>query len=104
MYKYILRRLMLMIPTFLGTTLLVFIILAYVPGGPFERAVLQIKQAQMMGGEDGGAGSNQITSSNELSPKILDQLRKQYGLDKPILIRYLIWLGLYPREIKDKTI
>ncbi|MCC7431247.1 ABC transporter permease subunit [bacterium] len=102
MLTYIIRRLLLMIPTFLGTTILVFFILALVPGGPFERAVLQIKQAQMVGGESGG--STQVTSSNELSPDVLEQLRRQYGLDKPIFTRYLIWLGVYPREIKDKTI
>ena len=45
MFEYVIRRLILMIPTFLGTTLLVFVILQSVPSGPFEQAVLQIKMA-----------------------------------------------------------
>ena len=43
MFEYVIRRLLLMIPTFFGTTLLVFMILQSVPSGPFEQAVLQIK-------------------------------------------------------------
>ncbi|KAA3602205.1 MAG: ABC transporter permease subunit [Calditrichaeota bacterium] len=104
MFTYIIRRLLLMIPTFIGTTMMVFFILAVVPGGPFERAVLQLKQAQMTSGEGGGAGGGEATGSTKLSPQVLDQLRKQYGLDKPIFVRYLIWLGVYPREVKSKTI
>ncbi|MEZ4888253.1 MAG: ABC transporter permease subunit [Chitinophagales bacterium] len=103
MFKYILKRLLLMIPTFIGATLLVFLILALVPGGPFEKAVFQLQAAQMSSGE-GGGGSSSVEGSNQLSTEVLDQLRRQYGLDKPLMVRYLIWLGLYPREIKGKKI
>ena len=51
MFEYVIRRLILMIPTFFGTTLLVFVILQSVPSGPFEQAVLQIKMAKMQTGE-----------------------------------------------------
>ena len=51
MFNYVIRRLLLMIPTFFGTTLLVFVILQVVPEGPFEQALMQIKQANMLGGE-----------------------------------------------------
>ncbi len=103
MFKYILKRLLLMIPTFIGATLLVFLILALVPGGPFERAVFQIQAAQMSSGEGGGGGSS-VEGSSQLSPEVLDQLQRQYGLDKPLMVRYLIWLGLYPRETKSKKV
>ena len=94
-----------MLPTFFGTTLLVFVILAYVPGGPFQRAVMQLKQQQMSGGgEVGGSGGTGIGKSNELPPEVLDKLKKQFGLDKPLLIRYLSWLGLYPRETKSQKV
>ena len=92
---------MLMVPTFLGTTFLVFVILQVAPDGPFERAVRQLKEANM-GSEGGGARS--IVSSQTLTPELLNKLRMQYGLDKPIVIRYLIWLGVYPKEIKNKTL
>ena len=93
-----------MIPTFLGTTLLVFTILQLAPDGPFERAVRQLKDLGGAGGEGGTATSTSMTSSNEITPELLEQMRMQFGLDKPIIVRYLIWLGVWPKEIKNKTI
>ena len=92
-----------MIPTFIGTTLLVFTILQIAPDGPFERAVKQLKEAQGAGGEGGGPSSN-MGGSNEITEDLLEQMRMQYGLDKPILVRYAIWLGVWPKEIKNKSI
>ena len=93
-----------MIPTFFGTTIMVFTILQYVPGGPFERAVMQLKFASMMSGESASAGGKSISDSQTLTPEILEDLRMQYGLDKPVVIRYLIWLGIWPKEIKNRTV
>ena len=93
-----------MIPTFLGTTLLVFTILQLAPDGPFERAVRQLKDLGGAGGEGGTATSTSMTSSNEITPELLEQMRMQFGLDKPIIVRYLIWLGVWPKEVKNKTI
>ena len=105
MFEYTIRRLLLMIPTGIGITFLVFFILQVAPDGPFERAVRQIKQANMGTGESGSALSSSVTGdSSELTPELLDKLRMQYGLDKPIVIRYLIWLGAWPKEAKSKTI
>ena len=106
MFEYTIRRLLLMIPTFLGTTLLVFTILQIAPDGPFERAVKQLKAGQAGGGEGGSGvgGGNSSSKSNELTPELLEEMRRQYGLDKPILVRYLIWLGAYPKEINTKTL
>ncbi len=106
MFKYIIKRLLLMIPTFMAATFIVFLIINLVPGGPFERAVMQIKAAKMGGGGEGGGGSNTSkgSGSESLSAERLEQLKKQFGLDKPVLLRYIIWLGLYPREVKDKTL
>ena len=92
-----------MIPTFFGTTLLVFLILQLVPSGPFEQAVMQIKLAKMQSGEAQASEMSDDTTM-ELSPKVLDKLRRQYGLDQPIWKRYLIWLGLAKKEIKNKEI
>lgn len=104
MLKYILKRIVLMLPTFFGATFLVFLILSKVPGGPFEKAVMQLKMGKMMGGSEGGGNGGNGMGSKELTPEQLDQIKKQYGLDKPLLTRYLIWLGFYPRDIKEKTI
>ena len=104
MFEYVLRRFLLMVPTFFGTTLLVFIILQSVPSGPFEQAVLQIKLAKMQHGEAGShySSSSDEKGSMELSEKVVEKLRMQFGLDKPVWKRYLIWLGLSKKEIKYK--
>jgi microcin C transport system permease protein len=106
MIKYILNRIALMLPTFFAATFIVFVILNLAPGGPFERAVMQLKAGRMMGGGEGGAGGGRSGAggSETLTAEQLDQLRKQYGLDKPLPIRYLIWLGLYPRSVIEKTL
>ena len=91
-----------MIPTFFGTTLLVFYILQSAPDGPFEQAVKQIKMAQMTSGEANITSGNE--NSMEISQDVLDKLRQQYGLDKPIWKRYLIWLGISKKEIEYKEV
>ena len=102
MFEYVIRRLLLMIPTFFGVTFMVFFILQVAPDGPFERAVKQLKEGA--GGSEGGKSTGNIVSSQELTPDLLNELRMQYGLDKPIIIRYLIWLGVYPKEVKNKQV
>ena len=106
MFEYVIRRLLLMIPTFLGITFMVFFILQVAPDGPFERAVKQLKNAHGGGNADAVAmtTSDVTGDSSELTPELLEKLRMQYGLDKPIIVRYLIWLGVFPKEYKSKTI
>jgi len=103
MYQYILRRLLLMVPTFFGTTIIFFYILQVVPGGPFENAVMQLKMQQISGGESGSGPAQETASNSQLTEKMLEDLRIQYGLDKPVIVRYLIWIGLWPRENKTKA-
>lgn len=81
MIIYILRRLLLAIPTFLGITLITFLIINAAPGGPIEQKLQKLR----MGGGEGG-------SSTVVSQEILDSLHKQYGFDKPVYERYFIWL------------
>ena len=106
MFEYVIRRLLLMIPTFFGVTFLVFFILQVAPDGPFERAVKQLKQAQGAESESGSDGSSSsiLDSTGELTPELLDKLRAQYGLDKPIIVRYLIWVGIWSKEYKIKSV
>ena len=90
MSAYFIRRILLIIPTFIGITMLVFVITRFVPGGPIER---MIQQAQAMSGDkmSGGAGSDS-TQSSSLSPDQIKELEKYYGFDKPIIESYFIWL------------
>tara|TARA_A100001011_G_scaffold400333_1_gene514174 strand:- start:101 stop:1402 length:1302 start_codon:yes stop_codon:yes gene_type:complete len=96
-----------MVPTFLGATLLVFVILQMAPGGPLEKTVMQMQKGAPSGGgaSEGGASGNSSSSSGTLLPKrALKELERFYGFDKPIWQRYLIWLGVWPREIKHRNV
>lgn len=91
MKTYFIRRFLLIIPTFLGITILVFIITRFVPGGPIERMISQYQQMQMTGGAKSFSrigGENQPLSQDQIL-----ELKKYYGFDKPVIISYFIWLG-----------
>jgi len=83
---YFLRRFLLIIPTFLGITVAVFVIMQFVPGGPVERRLLQIQMAASQGG---GLTATGVTS---LPQDAIEQIRAYYGFDKPVHTRYLQWL------------
>ena len=57
MATYFLRRFLLMIPTFLGSTILIFIILQLAPGGPIEQTIIQLQMGGMAGVEGGGGSA-----------------------------------------------
>ena len=102
MITYIIRRLLLIIPTFFGTTFLVFWILNVTPDGPYDQELKKIKQASMQSGEVSG-GATDDRPPGEVDEKVIAQLKREYKLDKPIWHRYLIWLGFAPEEIAYKT-
>ncbi len=88
--SYFIRRFLLIIPTFIGVTLLVFAVTRVVPGGPIER---MMTEAMLAGGDRAGAATNRGVGGSVLSEAQLDQLRAYYGFDKPVLISYVDWLG-----------
>ena len=104
MATYFLRRILLMIPTFLGSTVLVFTILQLAPGGPLEQTILQLQMGGMTGSGEGGVTSTDMMGGSVLPASALKDLKRFYGFDKPIYQRYLIWLGLWPREIKHRDL
>ena len=64
---------------------------------------MQIKLAKMQSSDEGGTASETNDKGGiELSEKVLEKLRMQFGLDKPVWKRYLIWLGFAKKEIKYK--
>lgn len=87
MTTYFLRRLLLVIPTFIGITLAVFVITHFVPGGPVERRIMQI---QMAASREGGAGAGR--AGLELPESAIAEIRRYYGFDQPVHIRYARWL------------
>ena len=104
MFNYVIRRLLLMIPTFLGATLLVFTILQMAPGGPLEKTIQQIQMGGAQGGGEGGISSSSSSGSTLIPKRALKELERFYGFDKPVWQRYLIWLGVWPREIKHRNL
>ena len=92
MLAYFTRRLLLIIPTFIGVTVIAFAITRLVPGGPLERELMQLRMASS-GGEGGGGGSSGMTDPvSEISEESLDALKKNFDLDKPGYVAYWIWL------------
>jgi len=89
MRAYFIRRFLLIIPTFLGITLVSFLIMHIVPGGPIEQAIQQIRMGGQSG-ESGGSGSEFLSSA--ITNDAIEQMRKDYGFDQPVLLRYLRWL------------
>ena len=87
MYRYVLKRLLLMIPTLLGILFLTFIVTQFVPGGPIEQLSNQINSINVTG-EVGTTSKNLYRGSSGLSDEQLEQLNKFYGFDKPFIERF----------------
>lgn len=87
MFTYIIKRLLIMIPTLIGVTIVTFIIINLAPGSPIEQKIQQLKFGGM-----GRESSNGSSKSSGVSEEVILALKKQYGFDKPVHIRYLIWL------------
>ncbi|PYE83963.1 microcin C ABC transporter permease YejB [Pseudoroseicyclus aestuarii] len=111
MAAYILRRLLLVIPTLLGIMVLNFALIQFIPGGPIEQII-----AQMEGGGDvfqgisgggsgpvmddtgigagaGSTGSSQYVGARGLPPEFIAELEREFGFDKPPLQRFgeMMW-------------
>lgn len=71
-----------MIPTFLGITVLSFFIINMAPGGPIEQKIQAMRFGESRGSGDGGM----------ISEAVIEEMKRQYGLDKPVHERYIIWL------------
>src|SRR6218665_692019 len=106
MFAYILRRLLLIIPTLLGILLINFIIVQAAPGGPVDQAISKLQGLDNSaagrpgrGGAEVSSGSGNIKSrgAQGLDPDMIKALEKQYGFDKPMSERLWIMLKNYSR-------
>jgi microcin C transport system permease protein len=115
MGAYLLRRLLLMIPTLLGIMVVSFAVIQFAPGGPVERMIAQLTgndpgaTARFSGSPSGdfsnqnqpgaGTGDSAVTSkyrgAQGLDPEFIKSLEKQYGFDKPPLERFFLMMGNY---------
>ncbi len=90
MTAYFIRRLLLIIPTFIGITIMVFTITRFVPGGPIERIIAEARAMQM--GDQGGRSRVTAGQGQPLSQDQIKKLEAYYGFDKPVLQSYGTWL------------
>ncbi|MEE9317912.1 MAG: microcin C ABC transporter permease YejB [Rhodospirillales bacterium] len=117
MYNYILRRLLLIIPTLFGIMIINFAVVQVLPGGPVEQAVAQLTGEAVdvtarVGGEAGGeatagrkvqaagkqAGApSRYRGAQGLPPELIKSIEKQFGLDKPAHERFVLMMSSYIR-------
>ncbi len=106
MLNYILKRILLMIPTLLGIMLITFAVIQFVPGGPVEQIIAKLEgnntdaTARISGTGNETQGSGEETNSKYrggqgLDPEFIKQLEKQFGFDQPAHIRFLKMIKSY---------
>lgn len=99
MWVYLIKRLLVMIPTVLGVLTLTFVVTQFVPGGPVDSALAQLDGESVRSGSDGGPSSGGWSYSGRrgIDAKQVEQLTAQYGFDKPVLERYVLLLKNFAR-------
>ncbi len=96
MWSYVLKRLLLMIPTLLGILTITFVVVQFVPGGPVEQLVSQL-QGRDSGGEGPAASGSGYRGRQGVDAKRIEEIKKLYGFDKPPLERYVQMLSQFAR-------
>ncbi len=96
MASYILKRLLLMVPTLFGVLLLTFVTVQFVPGGPVEQMVAQL-QGRDSGGERAATASAGYRGQLGLDPQRIAEIRRLYGFDKPPAARFWQMLKSFAR-------
>ncbi|MGP3697806.1 microcin C ABC transporter permease YejB [Rhodobacter sp. NSM] len=109
MGAYILRRILLIVPTLFGIMVINFVLTQFVPGGPIEQVLARLEGQgdvfqTVAGGGDAGTSTAPTTQADEryvgsrgLPPEFIAQLERQFGFDKPPLERFLDMMWNYLR-------
>ncbi|MCC5999441.1 MAG: microcin C ABC transporter permease YejB [Pararhodobacter sp.] len=107
MSAYILRRLLLVIPTLLGVMVINFTLVQFVPGGPIEQVIAQMEgQGDVFGGFAGsgddagrsaGGGDERYIGARGLPPEFIAQLEREFGFDRPPVERFFNMMWNYAR-------
>jgi microcin C transport system permease protein len=96
MTTYILKRLLLMIPTLLGVLLVTFAVIQFVPGGPVEQMVSQL-QGRDSGGERAASSGAGYRGRQGIDEKRIEEIRQLYGFDKPAPERFVQMVSQFAR-------
>lgn len=103
MFAYIVRRLLLVIPTLIGIMVLNFVIVQAAPGGPVEQLMAQLKgtatsaTARVSGPQSDLGSAGESRASRGLEPELIAELEAQFGFDKPPVERFFKMMGDYAR-------
>lgn len=117
MLNYIIRRLLLIVPTIFGIMLLNFLIVQAAPGGPVEQVIAQLRghatdATARFSGAGGGdvatattpltpgaqsGGDSRYAGARGVDPALIKELEKQFGFDKPMHERFILMIGSYLR-------
>ena len=115
MASYLLKRVLLIIPTMFGIMLISFAIIQFAPGGPVERVIAQITGTDVsatarigggqgdglagatnrQAGQGGGESGSKYRGAQGLDPEFIKQLEKQFGFDKPAHERFFLMMKNY---------
>ena len=93
MAVYILKRILLMLPTLFGVLLLTFVVIQFVPGGPVEQYLSEARRGAGLS----QTGSGNYRGSQGVEPARLEQIKALYGFDKPPHERFMQMLGQFAR-------
>lgn len=88
LWAYIAKRILLMLPTLFGVIAITFAVIQFVPGGPVEQALMELKQAQVGGGEASGGGASDYRGRQGIDAQQVKEIQALYGFDKPPLERF----------------
>ena len=86
-WSYILKRILLMLPTLLGVVMITFAVIQFVPGGPVEQALIEMKGLGG-GGEASGGGASQYRGRQGIDTERVNEIKALYGFDKPPVERF----------------
>ncbi len=95
MFAYIIKRILLMIPTLFGVMVITFTVTQFVPGGPVERLIAEMEGLGTGGGEVGGGGSSMYRAASGLNVERIEKLEELYGFDKPPVERFFAMMKRY---------
>lgn len=96
MFAYILKRLLLMIPTLFGVLLMTFVVIQFVPGGPVEQMVAQL-QGRDGGGEGAATAGAGYRGRQGVDAARIEEIKALYGFDKPPVERFTMMLQQFAR-------
>jgi ABC-type microcin C transport system permease subunit YejB len=86
-WAYILKRVLLMLPTLFGVVAITFAVIQFVPGGPVEQALSELK-GRSSGGETSGGGASQYRGRQGIDAERVAEIKALYGFDKPPIERF----------------